>query len=119
MKYLFLAYNKCSTCRNAQKWLDVNNIDYDERAIVDDNPTESELKEWITRSGLPVKSFFNTSGLVYKELQLKDKLPLMTTDEQIKLLAGNGKLVKRPLLIGNNKVLVGFKSDEWEKQMEK
>lgn len=114
MKYLFLAYSKCSTCRNAKKWLDQHAQAYEERPILDQPPSVEELKEWIRRSGLPVKSFFNTSGLVYKALQLKDKLPSLSEEAQIELLASDGKLVKRPLLIGSDRVLVGFKLEEWE-----
>lgn len=115
MKYLFLAHSKCSTCRNAKKWLDAHQIAYEERPIVEQPPTEEELKQWIDRSGLPLKSFFNTSGLVYKSLQLKDKLPSLSEEEQIALLASDGKLVKRPLLVSDNQVFVGFKPEEWEK----
>ena len=105
----------CSTCQKAKKWLTENNIEYTNRLIVEDNPTIEELKAWIPLSGLPVRKFFNTSGLVYKELNLKDKLPTMSEEEQIALLATNGKLVKRPLVVTNNFVLVGFKPAEWEK----
>lgn len=114
MKYLFLEYSKCSTCRNAKKWLDERNVSYEDRSIIDRNPSAEELKNWIGRSGLPLKSFFNTSGLVYKALQLKDKLPAMSEEDQVKLLASDGKLIKRPLLISDDNVLVGFKADEWE-----
>lgn len=114
MNYLFLAYSKCSTCRNAKKWLDRHSLTYEERPILDQPPSVEELKKWIRQSGRPVKSFFNTSGLVYKALQLKDKLPSLSEEEQIALLASDGKLVKRPLLIGNDRVLVGFKVEEWE-----
>lgn len=115
MKPIFLQYPACSTCQKAKKWLTENNIEYNNRLIVENNPTIEELKSWIPLSGLPVKKFFNTSGLVYKELNLKDKLPAMTEEEQISLLATNGKLVKRPLVVTDNFVLVGFKPDEWEK----
>lgn len=115
MKPIFLQYPACSTCQKAKKWLIENNIEYNNRLIVENNPTIEELKSWIPLSGLPVKKFFNTSGLVYKELNLKDKLPSMTEEEQISLLATNGKLVKRPLVVTDNFVLVGFKPDEWEK----
>ena len=115
MKPLFLQYPACSTCRKAMKWLNDNHIDYTNRLIVEDNPTVEELKKWIALSGFPIKKFFNTSGLVYKELQLKDKLPTMSEDEQIALLAGNGKLVKRPLFVTDSVVLVGFKPEDWEK----
>lgn len=115
MKPIFLQYPACSTCQKAKKWLTENNIEYTNRLIVEDNPTIEELKAWILLSGLPVRKFFNTSGLVYKELNLKDKLPTMSEEEQIALLATNGKLVKRPLVVTNNFVLVGFKPAEWEK----
>lgn len=115
MKPIFLQYPTCSTCQKAKKWLTENNIEYTNRLIVEDNPTIEELKAWIPLSGLPVRKFFNTSGLVYKELNLKDKLPTMSEEEQIALLATNGKLVKRPLVVTNNFVLVGFKPAEWEK----
>lgn len=117
MNYLFLQYPKCSTCRNAKKWLDGQQVLYTDRHIIDNNPSVEELKKWITSSGLPIKSFFNTSGEVYKSMQLKDKLASLSEDEQIELLASNGKLVKRPLLISDNKVLVGFKVDAWEEFM--
>lgn len=115
MKPIFLQYPACSTCQKAKKWLTENNIEYTNRLIVEDNPTIEELKAWIPLSGLPVRKFFNTSGLVYKELNLKDKLLTMSEEEQIALLATNGKLVKRPLVVTNNFVLVGFKPAEWEK----
>lgn len=115
MKPLFLQYPACGTCQKAKKWLTENQVEFTNRLIVDENPTVEELKKWIPMSGLPVKKFFNTSGLVYKELQLKDKLPLMSEEEQIALLATNGKLVKRPLIVTDNFVLVGFKAEEWEK----
>lgn len=111
---LFLCYPKCSTCQKAKKWLETNEIEYTERHIAEDNPTYDELKEWYQQSGLPLKKFFNTSGLVYKEMQLKDKLPEMSEDEQLKLLATNGMLVKRPMAISEEKVLVGFKEAEWD-----
>lgn len=115
MKPLFLQYPACGTCQKAKKWLTENQVEFTNRLIVDESPTVEELKKWIPMSGLPVKKFFNTSGLVYKELQLKDKLPLMSEEEQIALLATNGKLVKRPLVVTDNFVLVGFKAEEWEK----
>lgn len=114
MKPLFLCYPKCSTCQKAQKWLDENGIEYQPRMIVENNPTVKELKKWIALSGLPLKRFFNTSGLVYKELGLKEKLPTMSEEEQVKILATNGKLVKRPLVVTDTTVLVGFKINEWE-----
>lgn len=110
---LFICYPKCSTCQKAKKWLDEHNIKYTERHIVEDNPTYEELKEWHKKSALPLKKFFNTSGLLYKEMQLKDKLPDMSEEEQLKLLATNGMLVKRPLVVGDDVVLVGFKEKEW------
>ena len=112
MKTLFLQYPACSTCQKAKKWLTENNIEYTNRLIVDDNPT---VEDWHERSGLPLKKFFNTSGVVYKELKLSSKLPTMTEEEQIALLATNGKLVKRPLVVTERFVLVGFKPEEWEK----
>lgn len=115
MENLFICYSKCGTCRKAKKWLEENNIEFTERAIKENNPTENELKEWIAKSGYPIKKFFNTSGNLYKELKLKDNLSKMTEDEQIKLLSSDGMLVKRPIVIGSNDtVLVGFKESEWE-----
>ena len=110
---LFICYPKCTTCQKAQKWLDSNGISYDLRDIKTDNPSREELTEWYRSSGLPLKKFFNTSGMLYRSLELKDKLPDMSEDEQLDLLAGNGMLVKRPLLINGGKVLVGFKESEW------
>lgn len=110
---LFICYPKCSTCKKAKKWLDEHNVEYTERHIVENNPTYDELKEWFNRSGLPIKRFFNTSGLLYKEMKLKDKLPTMSEDEQLQLLATNGMLMKRPLIVGENIVLTGFKENEW------
>ena len=115
MKPLFLQYPACSTCQKAKKWLTENNIEFTNRLIIEENPTVDELKEWITRSGLPIKKFFNTSGLVYKELKLSEKLPTMNEDEQISLLATNGKLVKRPIVVTDSFVLVGFKPEDWIK----
>ena len=116
---LFLCYPKCSTCQKARKWLEKQGIAFDERDIKLDNPTEQELRAWYARSGLPLKRFFNTSGLQYKALGLKDKLPGMTEDEQLALLATDGMLVKRPLLVGEDFVLTGFKSAEWEAKLAK
>ena len=113
---LVLVYRKCSTCIKALNWLDEKGVEYTERPIVEENPTYEELKEWYAKSGLPLKKFFNTSGLVYKDLQLKDKLPNMTEDEQLQLLATNGKLVKRPLVVGKDCVLTGFKEAEWNEK---
>ncbi len=112
-----LVYRKCSTCIKALKWLDENKVNYEERPIVEENPTFEELKAWYAKSGLPLKRFFNTSGLVYKDLGLKDKLPTMSDEEQLKLLATNGKLVKRPLVVGEDFVLTGFKEAEWQEKM--
>ena len=110
----FICYEKCGTCRKAKAWLEEKGKVYDLRPIKEENPTADELRGWIAASGLPVRKFFNTSGLLYKDLQLKDKLPHMTEGEMIDLLATNGMLVKRPLLIGEDFVLVGFKEAEWE-----
>ena len=110
----FLCYPKCSTCQKARKWLDERGIKYTERHIAEKNPTYDELKVWYQQSGLPIKKFFNTCGLVYKEMQLKDKLSLMSEEEQLKLLATNGMLVKRPIVISEDNVLIGFKEAEWE-----
>lgn len=113
MNYLFLWYPKCTTCQKAKKWLDDNEIQYDAREIKLQNPTVTELTKWHTQSGLPLKRFFNTSGLVYKSLGLSTKLADMNVDEQLALLATDGMLVKRPILVGSGKVLVGFKEVEW------
>ena len=110
----FICYSKCTTCQRAKKWLDDNNIKYELRDIKLDNPSLEELTEWYNKSGLPIKKFFNTSGLLYKSLDLKNKLPEMSEGEMLKLLATDGMLVKRPLLIGDDFVLVGFKEAEWE-----
>ena len=115
--YLFICYPKCSTCQKAKKWLDEHQINYTERHIVENNPTYDELSEWYKKSGIPLKRFFNTSGLLYKELQLKDKLSFMSEKEQLELLASNGMLVKRPLIIGEDVVLVGFKEAEWMEKL--
>lgn len=108
-----LVYRKCSTCRKAMKWLDEKGITYEERDIIEDHPSYEELKDWVERSGLPIKKFFNTSGVVYKEMDLKNKLPTLSYDEQLVLLASNGKLVKRPLVITEHEVLVGFNEADW------
>lgn len=115
MSIIFLQYPKCSTCQKAKKWLDDANVDYFPRHIVEQNPSAEELEFWWKMSGLPLKKFFNTSGLVYKDLGLKDKLPQMNEEEQLQLLSTNGMLVKRPLIIGENFVLIGFKEEAWEK----
>lgn len=117
MKPLFLEYPPCSTCRKARAWLDERGIDYVARHIVDDRPTEEELRAWHARSGLPLKRFFNTSGFVYKGLDLKNRLPDMSEDEQFALLAGNGMLVKRPLLIGDEFALPGFREADWSRRL--
>ena len=111
---LFICYQKCTTCQRAKAYLDDKGISYEQRDIKESNPSYDELKKWLSMSGLPVKRFFNTSGLLYKELELKDKISSMSDDESLELLATNGMLVKRPLLIGKNFVLVGFKQSEWD-----
>lgn len=112
---LFIQYPKCTTCKKAEMWLKEKGIAYESRHIKEENPSVEELKRWIAKSGLPVRKFFNTSGLLYKEMGLKDKLGNMTDEEMIELLASDGMLVKRPLLIGERTVCVGFKEAEWEK----
>lgn len=112
---LFLEYPKCSTCKKAKKFLTDNNIDFIDRHIVEDRPSYEELKKWYKESGLPIKKFFNTSGLQYKEMNLKDRLPDMSEEDMLKLLAENGMLVKRPLLIAGGDILVGFKEEEWKR----
>ena len=114
---LFIWYPKCSTCQKAKKWLNSHEIEYTERHIVEENPTYDELKEWHQKSGLPLKKFFNTSGMLYKEMGLKDKLKEMSEDDQLKLLATDGMLVKRPLVIGDDFVLTGFREKEWSEAM--
>ena len=114
---VFICYPKCSTCQKAKKWLSEHKIEFTERHIVDANPTYDELKEWYVNSGLSLKKFFNTSGLLYKEKQLKDKLPTMSEEEQLELLATNGMLVKRPILVNDDMVLVGFKEAEWNERL--
>ena len=113
----FVCYPKCTTCQKAKKWLDDNNIEYTLRDIKEDNPSLEELTSWYKMSGLPLKKFFNTSGLLYKSMELKDKLPTMSEEEQLKLLATDGMLVKRPLLKGEDFVLVGFKESEWSEKL--
>ena len=115
---LFLEYPKCTTCQKARKWLDEQGIQYTDRHIKEQNPSVEELKEWHKRSGLPLKKFFNTSGLLYKELGLKDKLPTMSEEEQYALLATDGMLVKRPLLVSENLVLTGFREKEWTEKIQ-
>lgn len=114
---LFLCYPKCSTCNKAKKWLEEKGVEFDIRDIKIDNPSYEELKAWYEKSGLPLKKFFNTSGLIYKELGLKDKLPNMSEEEQLKLLASDGMLVKRPLVINDDTVLTGFKEAEWSEKL--
>ena len=113
----FICYPKCTTCQKAKKWLDDNKIEYELRDIKEDNPSLEELTAWYKASSLPLKKFFNTSGLLYKSMELKDKLPSMSEEEQLKLLATDGMLVKRPLVIGGGFVLVGFKESEWSEKL--
>ena len=114
---LFIQYPKCSTCQKAKKWLVEHNVSFTDRHIVEDNPSAKELARWIKTSGLPVKKFFNTSGMKYKEMGLKDRLPSMSEEEQIALLSTDGMLVKRPLLIGDDFVVPGFKEGEWKEKL--
>jgi arsenate reductase len=114
MSYQFVCYPKCTTCQKAKKWLDANGICYEERHIKEQNPSAAELKEWQQKSGLPMQKFFNTSGLLYKSMQLKDKLPAMSAAAMADLLATDGMLVKRPILIAGDQVLIGFKEAAWE-----
>lgn len=116
MKILFNEYPKCSTCKKAKKWLDDHEIKYDDRHIVENNPSKDELKEWLAKSNKPVRKFFNTSGRLYRELGLKDKLDSMSEDEQLEVLASDGMLIKRPLVVGDDFVLSGFREKEWERQ---
>lgn len=118
-KMLFVEYPKCSTCQRAKKYLDGQDVVYEDRNIKEQNPTVEELRDWHSRSGLPLKKFFNTSGLQYKALGLKDKLPAMSEEEQLALLATDGMLVKRPVLVGEDFVLVGFKEAEWAQRLQK
>ena len=111
---LFLEYPPCTTCKKAKKWLDDHGVAYEDRHIKVNNPTYEELKDWYIRSGLPLKKFFNTSGIQYRALELKDKLPTMTEEEQLRLLASDGMLVKRPLIVTDSSILTGFKEDQWE-----
>lgn len=114
MRMLFLEYPKCSTCKKAKAFLDSHQAVYEDRHIVEQNPTHEELAQWQQQSGLPLKKFFNTSGMLYRELGLSKKLPEMSADEQLDLLSSNGMLVKRPILVSGNTVLVGFQADKWE-----
>ena len=114
---LLVQYPKCSTCRKAKKWLEENNIEYEERHIIDENPSYEELKEWYEKSDLTLNKFFNTSGMKYRELKLKDKRPEMSEDEQLKLLSTDGMLVKRPVIVGDDFVLTGFRVKQWEEKL--
>ena len=117
MKILFVEYPKCTTCQKAKKWLIENGIEFDDRHIVEENPTRDELVEWHNRSGMPLKKFFNTSGMKYRELGLKDKLPTMTEDEQYDLLSTDGMIVKRPVIVTDDFVLTGFREKEWTEKL--
>lgn len=114
---LYVCYPRCTTCKKAQKWLDENGVEYTLRDIKEENPSYEELKEWHEKSGLPLKKFFNTSGKLYKDMQLKDKIPEMSEEEQLRLLATDGLLVKRPIGIKDDTVVVGFKQEEWEQKI--
>ena len=114
---LFIEYPKCSTCQKAKKWLDSHGVNYDDRHIKEENPTAEELKEWKKKSGLPLKRFFNTSGILYRELGIKDKLETMSEEEKYEILASDGMLVKRPILVADDFVLVGFREKEWEERL--
>ena len=114
---LFIEYPKCTTCKKAKKWLDDHGLQYTDRHIKEENPTADELKTWHAKSGLPLKRFFNTSGVLYKEMHLKDRLPEMSEEEQFQLLATDGMLVKRPIIVTDDKVLTGFKEKEWEETL--
>lgn len=114
---LFIEYPKCSTCQKAKKWLDENSVEYTDRHIIEDNPTYEELKMWYNQSDLELKRFFNTSGMLYRSMGLKDKLPSMSEDEQLKLLASDGMLVKRPLIISDKVILTGFREKEWAEKL--
>ena len=113
----FIEYPKCTTCKKAKKWLEEQQISFQDRHIKEENPTEAELQEWIEKSALDIKKFFNTSGMLYKELGLKDKLKEMTQEEKIKLLASDGMLVKRPIIVSDNYILVGFKEEQWKEHI--
>lgn len=119
MKPLILCYPKCGTCQKAEKWLKANNIEYTYRPIKEENPVKSELQLWIEQSGKPIGKFFNTSGLLYKENNMKDKVKTLSENELLEILASNGLMVKRPILVVNEKVLVGFIEDEWETLLKK
>lgn len=117
MSYLFIEYPKCSTCQKAKKWLENQNVNFETRHIVEETPTVEELQNWLEKSGLEIKKFFNTSGLVYKNMNLKEKLDQMTDAEKLRLLASNGMLIKRPILIGEDFVLVGFREEQWREKI--
>lgn len=117
MSVLFVEYPKCTTCQKAKKWLKEHQVEFEDRHIKEENPKSAELKEWHCRSGLPLKRFFNTSGMVYKELNLKERIPQMSEEEQYEILATDGMLVKRPLVVGDDFVLVGFKEKDWEEKL--
>ncbi len=117
IKMLFIEYPKCTTCKRAKTWLDEHGLEYTDRHIKEANPTLAELKDWYQLSGLPLKKFFNTSGVLYKQMQLKDKLPQLSEQEQLELLASDGMLVKRPLLVLDDAVLVGFKPEQWAEKL--
>ena len=119
MKPIAICYPKCGTCQKAEKWMRSNGIEYSYRPIKEENPNKEELKLWITKSGLPISRFFNTSGLLYKEYNMKDKVKVLSEDELLDILASNGMMVKRPILLANDNVLVGFKEEEWEKVFDK
>lgn len=114
---IFVQYEKCSTCKRAKRWLDEHGLSYEDRPIKEEHPSAAELKEWRVKSGLPLKRFFNTSGMLYREMQLKDKLPGMSDEEQYELLASDGMLVKRPIVVTDDAVLVGFREKEWEETL--
>lgn len=118
MKVLFVQYPKCSTCKKALNWLKEHDVEFEDRHIVEENPTAEELKEWHEKSGLPLKRFFNTSGQIYRQNNIKDRLPNMSEEEQYELLATNGMLVKRPIVVGDDYVLVGFKEKEYEEKFQ-
>lgn len=117
MSYLFVEYPKCTTCKRAKKWLEQNGVDFIDRDIKLDNPTKEELKLWLDKSGLEIKKLFNTSGVLYREQGMKDKIKTLSEDELLDILASDGMMVKRPLIIGEDKVLVGFKEPEWESNL--
>ena len=113
----FIEYPKCGTCRKAKAWLDEHKIAYVDRHIVEDNPSYKELKSWVERSGLDIKRFFNTSGLLYKSMGLKDRLPSLSVEKKLRLLSSDGKLIKRPIVVGDDFILVGFKESEWKEKL--